>query len=68
MLFRSNTWCDLFLLNRENLLFEIDQLMKHISEHRDALFRGDREKIREMLRKGRILKQHNAAEKKIIYE
>lgn len=64
----ENTWCDLFLLNRENLLFEIDQLMKHISEHRDALFRGDREKIREMLRKGRILKQHNAAEKKIIYE
>ena len=31
-------------------------------------FRGDREKIREMLRKGRILKQHNAAEKKMIYE
>ena len=64
----ENTWCDLFLLNRDNLMFEIDQLLEHISEHRDALQRGDRERIRELLKKGRILKQHNASEKKMMYD
>ena len=64
----ENIWCDLFLLNRDNLLNEIDALMKHIGQHKEALEAGDREKIRELLKKGRILKQHNASEKKIIYD
>ena len=42
--------------------------MKHIGQHKEALEAGDREKIRELLKKGRILKQHNASEKKIIYD
>lgn len=64
----ENIWCDLFLLNRDNLLNEIDALMKHIGQHKEALEAGDREKIRELLKKGRVLKQHNASEKKIIYD
>lgn len=64
----ENIWCDLFLLNRDNLLNEINALMKHIGEHREALEAGDRERIRELLKKGRVLKQHNASEKKIIYD
>ncbi len=62
----EETWADLFILNRENLLFEIDQLIQHITEHKEALEAADRDKIRDMLKKGRILKQHNASEKKII--
>lgn len=64
----EDTWCDLFLLNKENLLQEIDALLKHISQHKEALEAGDRERIRELLKKGRILKQHNASEKKIMYD
>ena len=55
-------------LTVDNLLNEIDALMKHIGQHKEALEAGDREKIRELLKKGRILKQHNASEKKIIYD
>ncbi len=64
----EDTWCDLFLLNKENLLQEIDALLKHISQHKEALEAGDRERILELLKKGRILKQHNASEKKIMYD
>lgn len=64
----ENIWCDLFLLNKDNLLFEIDHLIKHITQHKEALESGDRERIRELLKKGRILKQHNASEKKIMYD
>ncbi len=64
----ENMWCDLFLLNKDNLLFEIEQLLTHINEHKEALESGDRERIRELLKKGRILKQHNASSKKIIYD
>ena len=47
----EDTWCDLFLLNKENLLQEIDALLKHISQHKEALEAGDRERIRELLKK-----------------
>ena len=47
----ENTWCDLFLLNKENLLQEIDALLKHISQHQKRLWAGDRERIRELLKK-----------------
>ncbi len=60
----EDMWCDLFLLNKENLLFEIDQLVSHIEEHRQALIDGDREKIRLMLKKGHMLKIQNVTEKR----
>ena len=56
----EDMWCDLFLLNKDNLLFEVDTLIAHINEHREALIAGDRERIRMMLRKGRLLKEANA--------
>lgn len=64
----ENTWSDLFILNKDNLLNEINALVKHINQHKEALESGDRERIRELLKKGRVLKQHNASEKKIIFD
>lgn len=64
----ENMWCDLFLLNRDNLLFEIDQLISHLEEHREALIDKDRDKIRRMLRKGHMLKIQNVAEKRTFHD
>ncbi|MCI8285094.1 MAG: prephenate dehydrogenase [Clostridia bacterium] len=64
----ADMWCDLFLLNRENLLFEIDQLISHLEEHREALIDKDRDKMRRMLRKGHMLKIQNVAEKRTLHD
>ena len=64
----EKVWSDLFLLNKDNLLNEINQLIEHFQEHKEALETGDREKIRAMLRKGKILKQQNVQEKRTIHE
>lgn len=64
----ENIWCDLFLLNRENLMAEVDQLLDHIGELRALLEAEDREGIRLLLKKGHELKIQNVAEKRIFVE
>lgn len=64
----ENIWCDLFLLNRENLMAEVDQLLDHIGELRALLDAEDREGIRLLLKKGHELKIQNVAEKRIFVE
>lgn len=64
----ENIWCDLFLLNRDNLLAEVDQLLEHIGQMREKLEAGDREGIRLLLKKGHELKLQNVAEKRIFIE
>lgn len=50
-------WSDLFLFNRDSLLSELDILLVHLNEYRDALARGDRDALRDLLREGRIIKE-----------
>ena len=50
-------WSELFLLNRESLLTEIDQLIGHISEVRTAIAAGDRTQLEAVLREGREAKE-----------
>ena len=64
----ENTWCDLFLLNRENLLNEIRQLSEHMDDLRKAIEEDDREELRQLLRKGRLLKQQNVADRRTLAE
>ena len=52
----ETVWAELFLLNREALLAEIDQLIDHISEVRTALAAGDRTQLEAVLREGREIK------------
>ena len=61
-------WSELFLLNKDNLLNEIEMLMEHLQEHKDALLAEDRDKIKSMLRRGKMLKQQNVQEKRTIHE
>ena len=50
-------WTELFFENKEPLLYEIDTIISSLSEYRDALAEGDREKMKAALRQGRIAKE-----------
>ncbi len=50
-------WTELFFENREHLLYEIETVIASLTEYREALEKGDREKMREILKEGRIAKE-----------
>ena len=50
-------WTELFLENKEPLLFELDRIIAALSEYRDAIADSDREGLRGLLRDGRIAKE-----------
>ena len=55
----ENLWSELFLLNKENLLIEIDTLLKNITEYKTALLNEDKQRIHEVIKEGRLLKQRD---------
>lgn len=50
-------WSELFLENKENLIREIDTLVDHLKEYRDAMADDDREKLTALLAEGSELKK-----------
>ena len=54
----EDMWTDLFLLNKEPLLNEIDIIINHLSEYRKALAEENSEELKSLLRDGRILKEN----------
>ncbi len=50
-------WAELFIENREPLLFEIDGIISSLSEYRDAIAASDTERLTEILREGRLAKE-----------
>ena len=53
----ENMWAELFLENKEPLLFELDGIIASLSSYRDALCAEDKEKMVSLLRDGRIAKE-----------
>ncbi|MBR4554036.1 MAG: prephenate dehydrogenase [Ruminococcus sp.] len=53
----EDMWTSLFMLNRGPLLDEINHIIDRLSEYREALENEDSEKLHELLREGRILKE-----------
>ncbi|MBQ3527567.1 MAG: prephenate dehydrogenase [Clostridia bacterium] len=53
----EDMWTELFFEDREYLLYEIDTVINSLCQYRDALRDGDREKMKEILREGRIAKE-----------
>lgn len=43
-------WSEIFLDNKDNLLTEIDGLIRHLQDYRDAIAKDDREALDEMMR------------------
>ena len=50
-------WCDLFLENKDPLIFELDTIIHSLCEYRDAIDHGDAETLRSLLRDGRLAKE-----------
>ena len=50
----ENMWSELFLENKEPLLFEIDAIIRSLSEYRDAIANEDLDTLKGLLRDGRI--------------
>lgn len=63
----ENLWTELFSLNRDNLVTELDILIKNLEEYKLALEKEDKEALCEAIRRGRLLKERdiniNGAEK-----
>lgn len=59
----EDMWTDLFMMNREPLLFELDTIITHLSEYRDSLRAEDSERLHRLLRDGRILKEKSLESK-----
>ena len=53
----ENMWAELFMENKEPLLFEIESIISSLEQYRDALENNDKEKMTEILREGRIAKE-----------
>ena len=53
----ENMWTELFLENSENLVTEIDLMVENLQKYSDALKARDEEKIRSLLREGRLMKE-----------
>ncbi len=50
-------WAELFIDNKEALTGELDTLITHITEIKDAVVQSDTETLRALLRKGRLVKE-----------
>lgn len=50
-------WTELFLENKEPLLFELDQIIHSLSEYRSAIEAEDADTLRSLLRDGRLAKE-----------
>ena len=53
----ENMWAELFLENKEPLLFELDGIISSLRAYREALEAEDRDKMVSLLRDGRIAKE-----------
>lgn len=53
----EDMWTELFLRNQEPLVQEIDEIITHLTEYRDAIAGGESERLRCLLREGRERKE-----------
>lgn len=58
----ENMWTQLFLYNRDELVYQIDIILENIKKCRDAIFENDESGLREILKQGRILKEKSLEE------
>ncbi|MGN0689897.1 MAG: prephenate dehydrogenase [Oscillospiraceae bacterium] len=55
----EDMWTSLFLKNREPLIFEIKEISERLDEYLSALENEDENRLKELLRDGRILKENS---------
>ncbi len=55
----ENLWTQLFLANKNDLLYEIDILMRNLQDYKDAIKTGDAARLSTIIKTGRILKERD---------
>jgi len=53
----EDLWTALFMMNKSPLLFEIDTIIENLEKYREAIKNDDFEKLKGLLKEGRILKE-----------
>lgn len=53
----ENMWTELFIENKEPLLFELEYIINSLTEYKEAIEKEDAETLRSLLRDGRIAKE-----------
>lgn len=53
----ADMWAELFLENRDNILFELDELIGSLRQYRDAVSANDREELTRLLEEGKRRKE-----------
>ncbi len=57
----EDMWTDLFLMNQPALQYELDRLIAELQQYREALSRQDAEKMHDLLKEGREMKEWSLA-------
>lgn len=55
----ENLWSQLFLQNKDNLLYEIDILIRNLQDYKEAVTRNDGSRLSGIIKTGRILKERD---------
>ncbi len=55
----ENLWTQLFLSNKDNLLYEIDILIRNLQDYKDAVACDDADRLLGIIKTGRILKERD---------
>ncbi len=55
----ENLWTQLFLSNKDNLLYEIDILIRNLQDYKEAVARNDESRLSGIIKTGRILKERD---------
>ena len=50
-------WTELFIENKEPLLFELDYIIKSLTEYKEAIEKDDAATLKALLRDGRLAKE-----------
>jgi prephenate dehydrogenase len=53
----ENMWTELFLMNKQPLVDELNCIIERLTEYRDAIIADDADDLRELLKAGRELKE-----------
>lgn len=53
----ENMWSELFLENKDNLIFEIDNIINNLTQYKQALIENDEQTLKRLLKEGSDLKQ-----------
>ena len=53
----ENMWTELFMDNKDNLCFEIDNLISELKKYSDAMKENDSDALKKLLKDGREIKE-----------